>query len=204
MIVIVDYGLGNLRSILKATKTISDKVIVSSQKKDIDNAKKIILPGVGYYKTAIDNLKKIKLFDALNFNVLENKKPVLGICLGMQIMTDFGDEGGCNGLGWIEGDTRILNVNDRIPQVGWNSVDILKKNKLLDEQDIKINKNEFFFVHSYHVNLKNNDDALFETTYSNKKFYSGFSKDNIYGVQFHPEKSYDIGIKLISNFIQNV
>ena len=204
MIVIIDYGLGNLRSILKVCKSLTDEVIISSNKKDIDNASKIILPGVGHFETAMKNLNSLGLIDTLNHNALIKNKPILGICLGMQIMTSFSDEGSQNGLDWIKGNASAMKVKLRVPQVGWNSVKIQKINKLLSTSDIISNRNEFFFVHSYFVNLKDKKDGLFETTYSNKTFYSGFSKDNIYGVQFHPEKSYEIGIKLISNFIKNV
>ena len=119
-------------------------------------------------------------------------------------MTSYSEEGTRQGLGWIQGNTSALKVKLRVPQVGWNSVKVLKKNKLLTSKDILLIRNEFFFVHSYFVSLDNKQDGLFKTTYSDKSFYSGFSKNNIYGVQFHPEKSYDIGNKLISNFIKNV
>ena len=204
MIVIIDYGLGNLRSIIKVCKSLTDEVIISSNKKDIDNASKIILPGVGHFETAMRNLNSLGLIDTLNHNVLIKNKPILGICLGMQIMTSFSDEGSQNGLGWIKGNASAMKVKLRVPHVGWNSVKIQKTDKLLSTSDIISMRNEFFFVHSYSVNLKDKKDGLFETTYSNKTFYSGFSKNNIYGVQFHPEKSYEIGIKLISNFIKNV
>ena len=122
----------------------------------------------------------------------------------MQIMTNYSEEGLEDGLGWIDGNAAAFKVKLRTPQIGWNSVKILKKNKLLPTNDLISTRNEFFFVHSYFVKLNDKKDGLFETTYSNKTFYSGFSKNNIYGVQFHPEKSYDIGNKLISNFIKNV
>jgi len=189
---------------MKVCKSLTDKVIISSSKKDIDSASKIILPGVGHFETAMSNLDSLNLKDVLNQNVLIKNKPILGICLGMQIMTLFSEEGSQNGLGWIKGNASALKVKLRVPQVGWNSVKIKKTNKLLSASDIISMRNEFFFVHSYFVNLDSKKDGLFETTYSNKTFYSGFSKNNIYGVQFHPEKSYEIGIKLISNFIKNV
>tara|TARA_B100000886_G_C20426918_1_gene494655 strand:+ start:4328 stop:4942 length:615 start_codon:yes stop_codon:yes gene_type:complete len=204
MIVIVNYGLGNLRSIQKSCNLISSKIIVSSNPQDIDNADKIILPGVGFFKKAMENLKSKRLLEVLNYNVLKKKKPVLGICLGMQIMSDFSEEGSVNGLGWISGKTRLLNVEARIPQVGWNSVSICKNNLLISKQDLSNYRNEFYFVHSYHVELIDTNDGLFETKYSDKIFYSGFCKENIFGVQFHPEKSYDIGTTLISNFINHV
>ena len=119
-------------------------------------------------------------------------------------MTSFSEEGSKEGLGWINGNASAFRVKLRVPQVGWNSIKILKNNTLLSNNDIASTRNEFFFVHSYFVKLNNKEDGLFETTYSDQKFYSGFSKNNIYGVQFHPEKSYDIGNKLISNFIKNV
>ncbi len=204
MIAIVNYGLGNLRSIQKSCNLISSKIIVSSNPRDIDNADKIILPGVGFFKKAMENLKSKSLLEALHYNVLKKKKPVLGICLGMQIMSEFSEEGSVNGLGWISGKTKLLNVDARIPQVGWNSVSICKNNLLISKQDLSNYRNEFYFVHSYHVELSDINDGLFETKYSDKIFYSGFCKENIFGVQFHPEKSYDIGTTLISNFINHV
>ena len=203
MIVIVDYGLGNLRSIYKSCKKYTKEVIISSSKDKILKSKKIILPGVGQFKTAMENLKSLDLIPTLNSHVSMNK-PILGICLGMQIMTNFSEEGEVKGLGWINANTKKFNVKMRIPQVGWNSVHVLKSNNLLEKKDLRKIRNEFFFVHSYHVELVNLKDGLFETTYSNKKFISGFSSKNIYGVQFHPEKSYDVGEKLISNFILDV
>ena len=205
MIVVVDYGLGNLRSILKICKNVSDEIIISSSPEMIKKCKKIILPGVGHFKTAIENLSNLNLINVLNENVLIKKKPVLGICLGMQIMTDSSEESAeTNGLGWIRGKTIKMNVKGRVPHIGWNSVEILKENKLLSITDIESVKNEFFFVHSFHVKIKDKSNGIFKTKYLNENFISGFSKENIYGVQFHPEKSYDIGEKLISNFIKNV
>ena len=151
----------------------------------------------------MENLENLDLINTLNSHVSMNK-PILGICLGMQIMTNFSEEGEVKGLGWINANTKKFNVKMRIPQVGWNSVHVLKSNNLLDKKDLSKIRNEFFFVHSYHVELVNLKDGLFETTYSNKKFISGFCSKNIYGVQFHPEKSYDVGEKLISNFILDV
>jgi len=204
MIVIIDYGLGNLRSIIKVCRLFASEVVVSSRKEDIEKASKIILPGVGHFDTAMKNLNSLGLIETLNHSVLVEKKPVLGICLGMQIMTRSSSEGSLNGLGWIEGVALPLNVSLRVPQIGWNSVKIEKTNKLLSPKELKAVRNEFFFVHSFFVNLEDESDGLFKTTYSSKTFHSGFARDNIYGVQFHPEKSYDIGIQLVSNFIKYV
>ncbi len=144
MIVIVDYGLGNLRSIYKSCKKYTKEVIISSSKDEILKSKKIILPGVGQFKTAMENLESLDLINTLNSHVSMNK-PILGICLGMQIMTNFSEEGEVKGLGWINANTKKFNVKMRIPQVGWNSVHVLKSNNLLEKKDLRKIRNEFFF-----------------------------------------------------------
>ena len=203
MIGLIDYGMGNIHSLMSAGEYLGIKIKICNNKNDLQIVDRIILPGVGQFKTAMENLESLDLINTLNSHVSMNK-PILGICLGMQIMTNFSEEGEVKGLGWINANTKKFNVKMRIPQVGWNSVHVLKSNNLLDKKDLSKIRNEFFFVHSYHVELVNLKDGLFETTYSNKKFISGFSSKNIYGVQFHPEKSYDVGEKLISNFILDV
>ena len=202
MIVIVDYGMGNLGSVFKIVKKISDHVVISSKSDDILNANKIILPGVGSFAKGISNLTKLNCLDALNEKVLIDKTPILGICLGMQLFSNFSEEGSQKGLCWIDSVVHKFEINDKltwkIPNIGWNGIKILKPNNPLLNF---INKDHYFyFVHSYHMKCENTDDVLSTSIYENE-FVSSVNKDNIYGTQFHPEKSHDCGLKIIDNFI---
>lgn len=200
-IVVVDYGMGNLHSVLKALKRIGVNCIASSKIEDISKANKIILPGVGHFKKAMENLKKLNLIEILNKKVLEDKTPILGICLGMQLLGNFSEEGNVEGLKWIDAKTiKIKNTGLKIPHMGWNSIFIKKTEKLL--KGIENGKN-FYFVHSYHVNCNNPQDILTTTNYG-IDFASSVKKENILGVQFHPEKSHSAGLKILRNFIENV
>jgi glutamine amidotransferase len=197
MICIIDYGVGNIGSIQNMIKKIGYESVVSSDINIIKEADKLLLPGVGSFDHAIKKLKEYNLFELLNTEVMINKKPILGICLGMQIMTNGSDEGEEKGFGWIDAYVHKFKSNDlKIPHMGWNLVNIEK------EDTLSINlyeENRFYFVHSYCVKCENNNDILFTTDYG-IKFVSGFSKENIYGVQFHPEKSHKFGKKLLENF----
>jgi imidazole glycerol-phosphate synthase subunit HisH len=199
MLVIIDYGMGNLHSVLKACKRINVQAIVSSDPKEISAAKKIILPGVGHFKKGMENLESLKLIEILNKKVIQEKVPILGICLGMQLFSNHSEEGNVKGLGWIDAKTVKFSSNNlfKIPHIGWNSLDIQKESKLLEE----INKDSlFYFVHSYHVKCVNSKDVLSITNYY-QNFVSSIKKKNIYGVQFHPEKSHKDGLKILKNFI---
>ncbi len=199
LIVIIDYGMGNLCSVLHKVKKLGIDSIISSNNKDILGADKLILPGVGSFAVGIENLKNYKLIDILNKKVLNEKTPILGICLGMQLFTKKSEEGNAEGLGWIDAETKrfnFTNQNLKIPHVGWNSIIIKKKNILFN--DIKPDT-YFYFTHSYHVYCKNEKDILCTTNYG-YEFVSAINKDNIYGTQFHPEKSHKIGMKIIQNF----
>ena len=198
-VIIIDYGMGNLRSVQKAFERINVSSTISTDANDIINAQKIVLPGVGNFEKGIKNLKEKGLIDALNEAVIKRSVPVLGICLGMQLMTDFSEEGNVNGLGWIKAETIKFDfkANElKIPHMGWNNIKILNEDGLFKE----INEDHFFyFVHSYYVTCKNNEDILSTTEYGDS-FVSAFKKNNIYGCQFHPEKSHDAGINVIKNF----
>jgi glutamine amidotransferase len=197
MICIIDYGIGNIGSIQNMIKKIGYESIVSSDENIIKKANKLLLPGVGSFDYAIKKLKELKLYDLLNEEVVLHKKPILGICLGMQLMTLGSDEGNENGFGWIDAYVHKFKSNDlKVPHMGWNLVNIDKYN------DLSIGlyeENRFYFVHSFCVKCKHDSDKLFTTNYG-INFVSGFSKDNIYGVQFHPEKSHKFGKKLLENF----
>lgn len=199
MIGIIDYGAGNIGSILNMFKKVGYKAFIIKSLEDFDKATKLILPGVGSFDYGMNNLEKLGLIEKLKYEVNINKKPILGICLGMQLMTNFSEEGTKNGLGFINATTKKflpLEKNQKVPHMGWNYVDI-KKNTLLSKTLFE--KNKFYFVHSYYVECLDENDIFFQTTYINN-FVSGFTKDNIYGVQFHPEKSHKYGMQLFKNF----
>jgi imidazole glycerol-phosphate synthase subunit HisH len=202
MIVIVDYGLGNLRSIEKAFKRIGCVALISAKKDDVLRAEKLVLPGVGNFKQGIENLKNRELIESLNEAVSAKGIPVLGICLGMQLMAGSSEEGNCAGLRWIDAEVVKFSFAEdtelKIPHIGWNSVKRNPHEKLFDRIAPEA---EFYFVHSYCV-LKPGNAASFGTTFYGTEFVSYFQKENIYGVQFHPEKSHQAGLALIANFVQ--
>jgi len=203
MVVIVDYGMGNLGSILNKIERLGAEVIISSNAKDIEEAGKLILPGIGTFVAGVEKLINYNLLDILNKKVLADKIPVLGICLGMQLMTKKSEEGNVNGFGWIEAETKRFifeenNIKLKIPHIGWNSLNIKRNSSLL--KDIPTDA-EFYFVHSYHVCCAMQDDVILATTHYGYDFISAIQKENIFGTQFHPEKSHKHGIKIIENFI---
>lgn len=200
MLTIIDYGMGNLFSIQKAFKRINIESIVTSQLDVISRSSKLVLPGVGHFENGMKNIKKTGMLGLLNKKVLEDKTPILGICLGMQLMTKFSEEGDVEGIGWIDAKTCKFNYNQnkklKIPHMGWNSVLQKKKSKLF--YDIS-EESLFYFVHSYYVNCERKEDVLATTNYM-LEFDSSFEKDNIFATQFHPEKSHQSGLKLLQNF----
>ena len=202
MITIIDYGMGNLRSVQKAFEKFCSNVVVSSSAKDILKADKIVLPGVGAFKTAMDELKKRGLIQPIKASIKEGK-PFLGICLGLQLLFSESEEGKkIKGLDIIEGKVRKFKEKDglKIPHMGWNIVKSKvksKNSKIL----YGIEKNSYmYFVHSYYVAPKDKSVILCETDYGGN-FASGVHKDNIWGLQFHPEKSQSIGLKIVENFV---
>lgn len=198
MVVIVDYGLGNLGSVLNMVKKLGFEAIISSNLDDIKAANKLILAGVGSFDAGIDQLNKRQLIEILNQKVLNEKTPILGICLGMQIMTNRSDEGIRNGLGWVNAETLKFSKDDLIiPHMGWNSVSYIKKSNFMDDLE---SCQRFYFVHSYFVRCSDVDDVLCETNYGHV-FHSAFEKGNILGVQFHPEKSHKFGIEIFRKFL---
>lgn len=201
MLTIVDYQMGNLLSIQNMLKKIGVQSQITSDPQLIANASKLILPGVGAFDTAIKSITKLGLKDVLDDVVLIKKKPILGICLGMQIMCRCSEEGKENGLNWIEAKVKRFpkTFKDKklmIPHIGWSEVSGV--NKMLRE---KI-ENKFYFVHSYYVELKDDRNLLFTSKYG-IEFCSAFQKENIIGVQFHPEKSHKFGMHLLNEFAIN-
>jgi len=203
MITIIDYGMGNLGSVANMIKKVGGKSIITSNKEDIKNAKKILLPGVGAYDNAIKNLKKLGLWDLITEKVLEEKIPIMGICLGMQLLTKGSEEGNCEGFGFIDAYAKKFkfeNSDLKIPHMGWNIVKLQKKSKLFEGMEKE--ENRFYFVHSFAVECNNKEDILTITNYG-YDFVSSFEKNNIIGCQFHPEKSHKFGMKLFKNFVEN-
>ena len=195
--------MGNLRSVQKAFETVGVSAIISNDHEIIKNADKLVLPGVGSFKDGIKHLHELKLIDILNEEVLQKKKPFLGICLGMQLIASKGYENGeTKGLNWVEAEVIKFNFSNsthqlKVPHVGWNELLFYNSNILL--QDIK-EFSDFYFVHSYYFKTQEN----IVTSYTNYgiKFTSSIQKNNIFAFQFHPEKSQEVGLKIIENFVK--
>ena len=192
--------MGNIGSLENMIKKAGGESIVTSDIKEIEKATKLLLPGVGAFDNGMKNLKELNLINILNEKVLKDKVPILGICLGMQLFTKSSEEGILLGLSWVDARTvkfGFENNNLKIPHMGWNSIDVKKESKLFNEL---INP-EFYFVHSYHLVCNNEKDILATTNYG-YDFISSIEKDNICGLQFHPEKSLKYGLKVIENFVK--
>jgi len=201
MIAIIDYGVGNSGSIVNMLKKVGVKSTITNDRSEITAAEKIILPGVGSFDTGIKNLKEGGLIDLLTEQVIDKKKPFLGICLGMQLLAGESEEGSEKGLGWLDATVKKFDFNGdslnlKIPHMGWNYVKGNKNHRLLNNLD---DKSRFYFVHSYHVNCNQPDDTLLTCSYG-FDFTCGVQHENIMGVQFHPEKSHKFGMQLLKNF----
>ena len=204
MITIIDYGLGNLGSIKNMLKKVGAESEITSDLDKIANATKLILPGVGSFDNGMKNLDDLGLLELLNTKVIVQKTPILGICLGMQLFTNGSEEGTLKGLSWVDADTTkfISNSTDKkftVPHMGWEYMEQCKKSKLLLDM---YDEPKYYFVHSYYVTCNDSKDVLLKTNYIHD-FVSGFEKENIIGVQFHPEKSHKFGMKLFKNFVEN-
>ena len=203
MIAIIDYGMGNLRSVQRKFDKLGEENVVTSDVEIIMKADKLVLPGVGHFAEGMKNLTNRGLIDVLNTKVIVNQTPILGICLGMQLLSEFSEEGGCKGLGLINAKTVLFKFDEfikplKIPHMGWNSIVIEKNSPLMNGI---ANDEMFYFVHSYHVVCQNNEDILCSNTYG-ITFTSAIQHGNIFGTQFHPEKSHDAGIQLLKNFCE--
>lgn len=199
MISIVDYGLGNIGSIIKIINHVGYDAKRVSTPEDIRKSKFLILPGVGSFDNAMELLNSLNLIEALNEMVLVKKIPILGICLGMQIMCKSSEEGSSAGLGWVDADVvRFKLKTQKVPHMGWSSVLPSKTTRLYDKKS----KSKFYFTHSFYVQCKNKA-CIASTTKYEIDFTSSFQVNNIYGVQFHPEKSHIFGINFFKNFLQN-
>ncbi len=204
MITIVNYGVGNLASIQNMLKRIGAPSRISSLKKEIQEAEKLILPGVGAFDTCSAKLTESGLLPILQEKVLIGKTPVLGVCVGMQLLVDGSEEGQLAGLGWIKGRTirfnqNLMGGNLKVPHMAWTDIQLKKSSKLIAGLE---EASRFYFVHSYYVQPKDADDVLATAEYG-IEFACAVEHDNIMGVQFHPEKSHRFGMKLLDNFVKH-
>ncbi|MBI2644470.1 MAG: imidazole glycerol phosphate synthase subunit HisH [Candidatus Wildermuthbacteria bacterium] len=200
-VVVIDYGMGNVASVKNAVDALGYDAVISRKKEDIENASHIILPGVGAFGNGIHNLIDFGLADLLGKEILQKGKPFLGLCLGLQLLADTGQEGGAyKGLGWIRGYVRRFQVNEskvKVPHVGWDDI-IIKRQSVLFQN---IRKPIFYFVHSYHLIPEDESIVIAKTEYG-ETFVAAIEKENIFGLQFHPEKSQREGLRLLKNFLQ--
>jgi glutamine amidotransferase len=202
MIVIVDYGMGNLGSILNMLKKVGAQATITSDKSVVERAEKLILPGVGAFDNGMKNLNRLDLVPVLNRKVIEDRIPVLGVCLGMQLMVKGSEEGDLPGLGWIDAETLKFRFDKadstlKIPHMGWNTVTIRQQSGIFEDM---LEEPRFYFVHSYYVRCHEESDIL-ATTHYGQEFTSSVRRDNIMGTQFHPEKSHKFGMKVFQNFV---
>jgi len=202
MIGVVDYGLGNVRAFANIYKRLNIPFCVVSSALDFKKVSKIILPGVGAFDWALTCLQKSGLREALDDQVLGAQKPVLGVCVGMQIMAGTSDEGELPGLNWIDAkiiefDTNVFRDNYPVPHMGWNNVTHSNVETLFNG----IDRPTFYFLHSYYIAPKNREHILANSDYG-LKFASAVRNKNVYGVQFHPEKSHECGVRLLKNFAE--
>ena len=198
MITIVDYGMGNLGSIRNMLKRIDVPCCITCDLDSIAKAKKLILPGVGAFDAAVTQINYTGMREILNRKVIENRVPILGICLGMQILTLGSDEGELPGLGWISAQTKRFPVQPdlKVPHMGWNIVYPSNTSRLTEDFE---KETRFYFGHSYAVFADKAENSILKTKYG-VVFDSAIRRDNIYGVQFHPEKSHRFGMQILKNF----
>lgn len=204
MIVVVDYGLCNVGSVLNMLKRIGAEVAASADPAVIASAEKLILPGVGAFDNAMVNLEQLGLIEPLQRKVRDEKTPVLGICLGMQLLSRRSEEGTLPGLGWIEADTKRFTfdagVELRIPHMGWNELRVARPHPLLADLGAAP---RYYFVHSYHVCCDHDENAIGRAHYG-IDFTAVVARDNVMGTQFHPEKSHRFGMQLLRNFVEKI
>lgn len=203
MIVIIDYGMGNVGSILNMFKKIGQPAMISSDKAEIEKGDKLVLPGVGAFDSGMTNLNERGFVPLLNEMVLNRNIPILGICLGMQLFTKSSEEGKLSGLGWVNAKTVKFkfegqNAQLKVPHMGWNLIKPIQTSCLFKEIDPKP---RFYFVHSYHVKCADKTNILTKTIYGHE-FTSSFVKNNIAGVQFHPEKSHKYGMRFLKYYAE--
>jgi len=201
MIVIVDYGLGNVRAFESLYKKIDIPCIVASSAVELGQASKIILPGVGAFDFAMDSLLRSGMREQLDHMVVDLGTPVLGVCVGMQMMSTHSDEGSLPGFGWIDGCVKRFDFSGSstptdVPHMGWNNVKPVSSSGLFEQLD---DHSRFYFLHSFYFSCTSQDSVIATTNYGGD-FASAVEKDNVFGVQFHPEKSHGWGVRILENF----
>ena len=202
MIVIIDYEMGNIGSVSNMLKKIGRKSEITRSPEKIQQADHLILPGVGSFDSGVEQLEKLGLVELIRKKVLIDKTPILGICLGAQLLLEKSEEGQKAGLGLVQGEVIRFKLQAdsklRIPNMGWNQIEKVKSNKLVD---VLPENPRFYFVHSYHFKMAQSEDQLLMSEYG-YSFCSAFQHENIAGVQFHPEKSHKFGMSLLRNFTE--
>jgi glutamine amidotransferase len=203
MIVIIDSGMGNFGSVANMLRKVGADAIISSNVSTIEEADKLILPGVGSFDSVTKSMKERNLISVLTYKVLEKKTPILGICLGLQLFTQRSEEGQLPGLGWLKAETvrfRFEKSNSclKIPHMGWNTVQEARPHPLLSEMDAD---SRFYFVHSHHIVCRD-EGLVVANSYYGYPFASVVAHENILGVQFHPEKSHKFGMRFFQNFVR--
>jgi glutamine amidotransferase len=201
MITIINYGCGNIKAIQNVFHKLSIQTKVATTIGDLEGAEKLVLPGVGAFDYAMQKLMDSGMFEKINELVLINKIPVIGICLGVQLMANSSEEGKLAGLGWVDAtvkrfDESKLSSKVHLPHMGWNDVNPVKNSPLFKDLE---NDAKFYFLHSYYIDSHNPEQILAKSDYAGD-FVCAVHKENIYGVQFHPEKSHQYGVKLLENF----
>lgn len=201
MLTIINYGIGNLNSVANMIRHVGGKCRISNNVEEIANAEKLILPGVGAFDRGMEALNESGLAEALSVTVLERGVPILGICLGMQLMTKRSEEGSLPGLGWLDAEVVKFRFSEgsglKIPHMGWNTLSIQRENPLIRPEK----RQRFYFVHSYHVVCTNELDVTATCGYG-YDFVAAFAHNNIFGAQFHPEKSHRFGMAVMRNFLE--
>lgn len=203
MISILNYGLGNLASIQNMLKKVRVESAIIDQPSAVENATALIIPGVGKFDHAMKQIDALGFREPLEFVAKKRRIPILGICLGMQLMTRGSEEGSLPGLGWMEAQTRYIRSRTqeiRVPHMGWNLIQIQKNHPCFDNDGLQ--EHRFYFVHSYAVHCQNPKDVL-ATTHYGDEFVCAFAKDNFLGVQFHPEKSHKFGASFLRRFAED-
>jgi glutamine amidotransferase len=203
MITIIDYGLGNVRAFVNVYERLNIKTKIARSANDITGATRLILPGVGAFDYAMTRLDQSGMRSELERQVLQNNVPVLGICVGMQILSKSSEEGLLPGLGWIDGHVKRFDVSEipfkiHLPHMGWNTIKPERENQLLNGLD---DESRFYFLHSYYFICTHPSETIATAEYG-LRYACAVNKENIFGVQFHPEKSHGWGIRLLRNFAE--
>lgn len=201
MVTIVDYGMGNLYSVKNMLKYLGYESIISRDTDVLSKAERLILPGVGNFGEAMRNINESGIRGVLDYKVLEEKTPVLGICLGMQLFSGYSDEGECEGLGWIPGEVKKFELSGqhlKVPHMGWDYIERQEDSQLLE---MPLDGERYYFVHSYYVRCSERKNAVALTEYG-ITFDAVIQRENIVGTQFHPEKSHRFGMNILKNFVE--